>query len=284
MQGVQKFFPGGEASVQSIIAGNDMLCLPVDVEQTINKIKDAVNKKLLTWDDINYHCKKVLLAKYQYVGEKITAVSTDSLAADLNKGIPEMRRLVAENAITLLNKKDNSFFPLVKGDSGEIAFIGIGINTENDFAKRLKTDFNADIFLFNDKQKSETMYSLMTQLKKYNQVIIGLHNYNRKPENNFGLPAAAIDLVNQLQDKTNSITFIFGNPYAIKNFCNAPNLVTCYEDDAIVQNAAADFLQGKFPAKGKLPVTVCDKYKFGSGITTGFFLPQTKTDSAASIH
>ena len=35
MQGVQKFFPGGEASVQSIIAGNDMLCLPTDVEQTI---------------------------------------------------------------------------------------------------------------------------------------------------------------------------------------------------------------------------------------------------------
>ena len=37
MQGVQKFFPGGEASVQSIIAGNDMLCLPTDVESTIKK-------------------------------------------------------------------------------------------------------------------------------------------------------------------------------------------------------------------------------------------------------
>lgn len=284
MQGVQKFFPGGEASVQSIIAGNDMLCLPVDVEQTINKIKEAVIKKQLTWDEINYHCKKVLLSKYQYGGEKITAIKTDSIAADLNKGIPEMRKLVAENAITLLNKKDNSFFPLLKKDSGEIAFIGIGISVENDFAKRLKADFNADVFLFNEKQKSEVMYSLITQLKKYKQVIIGLHNYNRKPENNFGLPAAAIDLAKQLQDKTNSITFVFGNPYAIKNFCNATNLVACYEDDAIVQNAAADFLQGKFSAKGKLPVTVCDKYKFGSGITAGFFLPQTKTNSTASIH
>jgi len=33
-------------------------------------------------------------------------------------------------------------------------------------------------------------------------------------------------------------------------------------------------LEGKFLAKGKLPVTVCDQYKFGSGISTGFFLPQ----------
>ncbi len=284
MQGVQKFFPGGEASVQSIIAGNDMLCLPVDAEQTINKIKDAITKKQLTWDDINYHCKKVLLAKYQYGGEKITAVNPDSIAADLSKGIPEMKKLVAENAITLLNKKDNSFFPLLKADSGKTAFIGIGIGSENGFSKRLKADFNADIFYFDFKQSPSRIISLVSQLKNYKQVVIGIHNYNRKPDNNFGLSAAAIDLAKQLQEKTSSITFIFGNPYAIKNFCNASNLVACYEDDAIVQNAAADLLQGRFSAKGKLPVTVCDQYKFGSGITAGFFLPQTKTNSTALIH
>ena len=87
----------------------------------------------------------------------------------------------------------------------------------------------------------------------------------------------------QLQEQTNSATFVFGNPYSIKNFCNAPNLVACYEDDPIIQNAAADFLTGKFSAKGKLPVTVCEQYKFGSGIT-GFFLPQTNmTNSMLSI-
>ena len=47
MQGVQKFFPGGEASVQSIIAGNDMLCLPPDVEQTMKKIKQTNYMQLI---------------------------------------------------------------------------------------------------------------------------------------------------------------------------------------------------------------------------------------------
>ena len=46
------------------------------------------------------------------------------------------------------------------------------------------------------------------------------------------------------------------------------NLVACYEDDDIIQNTAADLLQGKIAAKGKLPVTVCDAYPFGSGILT----------------
>ena len=285
MQGVQKFFPGGEASVQSIIAGNDMLCLPVDVEQTIQKIKDAITNKQLSWDDINYHCRKVLLAKYQYGGEKIAAVNTENITTDMNKGIPEMKKLVAENAITLLNRKDSTSFPLMKAESEKIAFVGIGISSENDFTKRLKADYNADVFYFDYKQNSSRIASLVAQLKSYKKVIIGIHNYNRKPENNFGISAAAIDLAKQLQEQTNSYTFVFGNPYVIKNFCNASNLIACYEDDPIIQNTAADFLQGKFAAKGKLPVTVCEQYKFGSGITTGFFLPQTKmTNSILSIH
>ena len=63
MQGVKKFFPDGEASVQSLIAGNDMLCLPGDVPLAIEKIKEAINDKKLSWEDIEQHCKKVLHGK-----------------------------------------------------------------------------------------------------------------------------------------------------------------------------------------------------------------------------
>src|SRR5687768_17714133 len=47
MQGVKKFFPDGEASVQSLIAGNDMLCLPGDVPLAITKIKEAIQANKL---------------------------------------------------------------------------------------------------------------------------------------------------------------------------------------------------------------------------------------------
>jgi len=274
MQGVQKFFPGGEASVQSIIAGNDMLCLPPDVEQTIKKIKEAINKKQLSWDDINYHCKKVLLAKYQYGGEKIPAISLTNITEDLNKGVPEMKKLIAENALTVLQKKDDRFFPLTAPESNKIAYIAIGINEENLFAKKLKESYGADVYYFDYKQNNARIASLVAQLKEYNKVIIGIHNYSRKPENNFGISVPAVSLAKKLQEETNSATLVFGNPYAIKNFCGAGNLIACYEDDPIVQQAAANLLEGKFLAKGKLPVTVCDQYKFGSGISTGFFLPQ----------
>ena len=272
MKGVTKFFPGGEIAVQSVIAGNDMLCLPADIPGSITGIKEAIDKKQLTWDDIYVKCKKVLAAKYMYGLGNITPVNTNNLTKDLNSKVNHMKRLVAENAITLLNKEDDQFFPLKVTNQKnknvkDIAYVGIGLSTDNAFARRIKKDFNADVFHFNNKQDAGRILSTVSLIKsRYKSVVIGIHSYNRYPANNFGINKNAIDLARQLQQQTKSITFVFGNPYAIKNFCDTKNLIACYEDDSITQITAVDILQGKLTAKGQLPVTVCDNYKYGSGI------------------
>ncbi len=276
MQGVKKYFPDGEASVQSIIAGNDMLCLPGDVEQVIEKIKAAIDKKLISWDEIDEHCKKVLLAKYKYIGINSKPVVLANIASDLNNGIPAMKKVVAENAITVLNKTGNDFFPLIA--TSEIAYVGIGLDSSNAFARNMAETYKAAAFYFNYKTDTGRIADIIDSIRsKYKKVVIGIHAYSRTPFNNFGISAAATQLVQQLQQQTNSVSVVFGNPYAIKNFCNAANLVACYEDDTITQQAAFDLLQGKIAAKGTLPVTVCDAYKYGSGInTTASFMPEKK--------
>ena len=65
MKGVTKYFPDGDASVESLIAGNDMLCLPGDVAISMEKIFKAIKAKKLKWKDLNGRVKKVLTAKYQ---------------------------------------------------------------------------------------------------------------------------------------------------------------------------------------------------------------------------
>lgn len=273
MQGVKKFFPDGKASVESLIAGNDMLCLPGDVPIAIEKIKTAIRKKKLSSAEIAAHCKKVLLAKYQYGLANLKPINTDNLTADLNSKVNDMRKLVAENALTVLHKTDDTYFslsPEKNNKKGDVVFVGIGISRDNGFAKRLRTDYKADVFYFNNLTDASRILSAVYLIKKrYKRVIIGIHGYKRTPSNNFGISKYTIDLINQLQEETNCATFVFGNPYAIKNFCGAKNLVACYEDDDIIQNIAADLLQGKIAARGKLPVTICAAYPFGSGIITG---------------
>ena len=279
MQGVKKFYPDGEASVESIIACNDMLCLPGDVPMSIAKIKEAIKKKKLSWADIETHCRKVLAAKYQYGMANLQPVNLTNITADINSNVNAMKKVIAENALTLLNKTDDVFFPLKPNDAlTKIVYVSLGTSTDNEFSKKLRSEYKADVFYINYKHDAGRVLSLVELIKKrYKKVIIGVHNYARVPLNNFGISPSAVDLVTQLQNQTNAITFVFGNPYAIKNWCNAKNLVACYEDDTITQNTAFEFLQGKIQAKGKLPVTVCDKYKFGSGLVSSvFFYPLQK--------
>ena len=298
MQGVKKFFPNGEASVQSLIAGNDMLCLPADVPLAIAKIKEAIEAKQLSWTDIELHCKKVLEAKYNYGLSKMPFINTQNLTADLNAQVPAMRKLVAENAITLVAKKDNSFFPLAAWDNNKkenVAYVCVGTKAENELARRMKFDYNAEVFYADEEVKTASeMAVFVNKLKVFKKIVIGVHTSVRTPASNFGLTNESVSLVNELQEKTNSIILQFSNAYAARNWCNAKNLVVCYEDDDVVQAVALDLLQGKLPYKGVLPVTVCDGLQFGHSIALTAnkgFLPNqwgmdmsrmTKIDSIAN--
>jgi beta-N-acetylhexosaminidase len=264
MQGVKKFFPNGEAAVKSLIAGNDMLCLPEDVGVAITKIKLAIDSNQLSWADIELHCKKVLMAKYMYGLADWKPIDTNHISADLNKGIPEMTKLVAENAITLLKKTDDVFFPLTK-KKNEIAFVNIG-NKDTVFAAMMKEKYKAEIFNFSYTQKDSAVGPLLDSVKAYKYIVTAIGVYSRTPANNFGISKPTINLVQQLDQQTKSIVFAFGNPYAIRSFEAANNLYACYEDDSIVQSTAFDLLQGKINAKGKLSVTISDSLQFGTGI------------------
>lgn len=275
MQGVRKFFPDGEAAVQSIIAGNDMLCLPGDVPLAISKITQAIAAGSISWQDIEIHCKKVLMAKYEYGLGNYTPINVKNITADLNDGISAMRKKVAENAITLLKKSNDQFFPLSPFEfnkKGDVAFVALGINEHNALAKRMKEDYNADVFMTDSLIKSSADVTAFVKKIKaaYKNVVIGLHNMGRSSATNFGVTEQEIALLSQLQQQTNSIIFQFGNAYAAKNWCDALNLVVCYEDDAVVQAAAADMLQGKSNYKGVLPVTVCEGMEFGMGLAQSF--------------
>lgn len=268
MRGVTKFFPAGDASVESLIAGNDMLCLPGDVPGSIQKVKDAIKKKKLTWKDIDAHVKKVLRAKYDYGMANMQPINTTNITEDLNKGIPEMRRRVAEESITLLRNNDATIFPLMPRQAQNVAYIGMGLRNDNAFARRLRNDYGAHVYYFDyglSEQKAKAALELIKD--RYQVLVIGLHNYNRFPANNYGVSQAADTLVQMLQQQSRSITFAFGNPYLIANSCDSKVLVACYEDDAATQEVAADLIQGKISPKGKLSVTVCPELKYGTGIT-----------------
>ncbi|NOT51476.1 MAG: serine hydrolase [Chitinophagaceae bacterium] len=272
MQGVAKYFPGGTIAVEALIAGNDMLCLPASVPETIDAVKKAIEEKKLTWNDINEKVKKVLASKYSLGLNQQKVIDLNNLLDDLNVKTDAIRKEVAEKTITVLAKAsltasrtDYADIPLKKGQ--KIAYVGIGTSKLNDFGQRLKDDLNADVFFLSYKDGGDKAAEILKAVPKdgkYDAIIVGIHDFSNRPANNYGISATAIDLWKKL-NFIKTETFVFGNVLATKNFCEAWTLVDCYQDDDVFQQAAADLLQGKVKAVGTLPVGVC-KYETGDGI------------------
>ncbi len=273
MKGVSKYFPGGTIAVEALIAGNDMLCLPASVPESIEAIKKAIDDKKLSWGDINEKVKKVLLSKYNLGLNQTQFIDTKNLLEDINAKTDAICYEVAQHSITLLSearliasRNDYVQFPLT-GKEKKIAYIGIGTSALNNFGKRLHEDLDANTFLFSYKDGQDKANEILKEVQKdgkYDAIVIGIHNYSLKPADNFGLSPIAIKLYKDL-NFIKTITLTFGNVLATKNFCDAWNLVACYQDDAITQQAAADMIEGKIMPQGKLPVSVCN-FKFGAGI------------------
>lgn len=272
MKGVAKYFPQGTIAVEAILAGNDMLCLPASVKESIEVIKKAIADKKFTWDDIYAKTKKVLAAKYDLGLHEWKPIDTTNLLNDLNKNTDAICKEVAQKVITVLAKAsltasrdDYATLPLQKGK--KIAYVGIGTSSPNDFANRLKEDFNADLFFFSYKDSSDKKDAILKAVSKdgnYDDIIVGIHDFSNRPANNYGISNAAIDLWKSL-NFIKTTTVVFGNVLASKNFCDAWTLIACYQDDKITQQVAADFFQGKIGAVGTLPVRVC-QFKAGDGI------------------
>ena len=279
MKGISKFFPEGEASVRSLLAGNDLLCLPGDVPGSIDKILKTIKKRQLKWRDINGRVKKVLLAKYNLGLNQFTPIDTTNITNDINHQTLAINKLLSSNAITLLKHEGKRIYPIKKK---RIAYLAVGINKPNLIANKVKEEYNADVFTYDFKQDSIPNNIASTLLdNKYDVVIVGLHNYSRRPANNYGLSASAVNLINQVQQQMPTLTMVFGNPYAIKDIAaTATNLIAAYEDDAITQEAALEVLRGTLIPKGKLPVTVTEQLKFGTGTVGQIFYPLTTPEAA----
>jgi beta-N-acetylhexosaminidase len=99
MKGVAKYFPQGTISVEALIAGNDMLCLPASVPESIEAIKKAITEGKLSWEDINSKVKRVLASKYQLGLNKTQWIDTNNLVNDINTKTDAIRYETAQHGI-----------------------------------------------------------------------------------------------------------------------------------------------------------------------------------------
>ncbi|WP_405565589.1 glycoside hydrolase family 3 N-terminal domain-containing protein [Polaribacter sp. Asnod6-C07] len=265
MKGAANYATSAEIDLAAIQAGNDMLLIPQDVPATTRLIKQSILLKTLTEERLNFSVRKILKAKYWMGLHNYKPVVLENLNQDLNRVEDELlHRELVENSITLL-KDDKKNIPIANLDYQKIAYVKLGDGLGYHFLNTLKNYTKVDVIT------DSNLDGLLKKLKPYNQVIIGFHKSNDHPWKTYKFKQKELVWLQEIARQKNVILDVFTSPYSllqVKSFTNIESLIVSYQNSKLAQEISAQIVFGALKATGKLPVSIGNNFKVGSGINT----------------
>jgi len=273
MGGITTNYKGNEADVMALLAGNDMIMFPTDVNDVIEKLKLSIKEGKISESDIDDACYRVLLTKARLnLNKGVEPVSAENVYDDLNdvKARLLQQRLV-EKAITLV-KNDDSLIPIQNLDTVKIASVCFESASESSFQKRMLYYADVKNFVYSKDFKDLTKEQIKNKLSAYDIVIVSVHGKNRSAAKKFGISQTSIDAADALLASCNNVIFdVFSNPYSLayfKNIDKAKALIVSYNDWSLTNDLSAQLIFGGIPAQGVLPVSPTQNIKAGMGTKT----------------
>lgn len=265
MNGVKKFFPNGEADVQAIIAGHDLLEVSENSKRAIDLILKAIAEGRIAQTDIDARVKRVLAAKLWLGLDKYQVTSRQNLYADLHRtSAIQLIDELANAAVTALKSTEK-----IRSFNKDLptAIINVGISSNQEFQNELANALsNETQYFITDSMSKDDIKRIRKEIKKNKQYIIAVHDTRVRPRPTMSLNKEVQGLMKKFAKK--SILTCFTNAYALDGFeasKKAKTILLAYQNDAFMQKAAAKTILGQNVPKGKLPVTINKKFKNGQG-------------------
>jgi len=263
MKGVVDFNKNQSADVSALLAGNDVLLMPDDLDESTKSIKNAIKDGTITEKRLKYSVKKILMAKYKAGLHKNNKVDLKNIVEDMNSNIDKLLfEEITEKSITLI-KNDNDILPL-KDLSSKIAFLEMGDSNSDEFFKMLNHYTKVD------KVEYDSKAELLRTLKPYKTVIVGFHKSNKSPFDPYKFSKTEIETLELLSKNKNVILDVFAKAYALMDvdMTNVSSVLVSYQNNVTAQNKSAQIIFGALPALGRLPVSINKKYPLHTSIKT----------------
>ncbi len=236
----------GNPCVNAILAGNDILLMPDDVDASIEAVTQAIDQGIIKWSDIEKRCKKMLRYKYalEIIDSAKKPINIDNLASEINTQYAQdlNRRLIAEAVTVATNKND--LLPLVNRQNEvlPVLTLGLGSGPDNMFQRRCAN------YVPTHACNSALAMQALNNCKR---VIIAISDTS--------LVDDAIVVANKHK---NAVVAVLDDPVNMEKYAN---LITNHSVDAVVlaygksdewQDYAVQTIFGGNAARGVLPVTV----------------------------
>lgn len=244
----------GRVNVDALLAGNDILLFPSDLTKAIEAIKEAIKNNEISQEIINQRCKKILAAKYYCGLSKREKIDTLNLKKRLNSNLAiALNEDLISGSICLI-KNNNNILPLKNLDSLKIASLAFGSVKETVFQRSLSLYTKVEHY------NSSNLKNLMSNLDKYNLIIINIYDKDTKYK---------ADFIDSLATKKKIILNYPNTPYGLSNYSlnKLSAISVSFSKDSLYESFAAQAIFGGIYTSAKLPVSINKEFKYNTGIS-----------------
>jgi len=270
MKGVADLYPGGEIAARALMAGNDLLLFVEDVPFAISMIKQYITDSVITWAQIEHSCKKVLKAKYWAGLNHYKPIETFQLTEDLNCCEAQLmiKRIIREGIVVA--KNEDKIIPIQNPELYKVACVSVGAAYNTTFQEMCMNYTKADYFSIDKAEKKEYFDSLVSNLSNYNLILLSIQNTSRYATKKFGLTQPQTDFIKNILTLSGKkvVLVAHGNPYILRQFQEARNVIVGYEDQELYNQLTAQILFGAVKADATMPVSAGEAFPLSSGIET----------------
>ncbi len=262
MKGSADFASSEEINLQAILAGNDLLDVPLQVKESVALFQKALKSGKLTEKRLDESVRRILRTKYWAGLNHYEPIRTEDLLKDLNTVKDELlnRRLV-ENSVTLLRNKGD-LLPIKNLDQQRIAYVKLGDHDNESFLDRLRDYTRVDEIQIRD------VSDVAQKLKDYDPVIVGFHT-TLGAYANYKLDDKEIAILMEIAKRHRVVLDVFASPYSllkVDSFEDIEAVVVSYQNTPLAQDISAQMLFGALDVKGKLPVHIGKEFPMGYGL------------------
>jgi len=268
--------PGlAEVVKQAVVAGNDVLLMPLDVPTAIDAVVSGVAEGRFTQARVDSSVRRLLLLKHSVGLARARLVDVERVrnvvGASANLDVADR---VAARAVTLA-KDSLGVVPLpMAGTRPRVLSITVanradlGAGTTFDAELRATTTVQS---LWIDAADPAAALARATALADSSDyVVIGSYIAQGTRVSDANAPSPLVDLVRGVVTRQpRTVVIAFGNPYLYQQVAFVPAYMVAWGGFPPSQRAAARALVGTAPITGRLPISIPPALRLGGGEQRG---------------
>jgi CubicO group peptidase (beta-lactamase class C family) len=271
MGGVARHYALGEASVQAMLAGADLLLQAGAPDAALAALRDAAKSGRLPMERIDQSVARVLRAKARVGLHKNRLVDIEALPRMLARA--EFERAadeIASRGVTALRDVQR-ILPLDATRPLKLLLVSIAGDPDTYPGRALEAELRRHVDSLQS-LRFDTRFAPIgnfdvSSLRSYDAVILALFVRVADRKGSVALPEEQAAVVHRvLAAETPAIVASFGSPYVIKNFPEAKTWLGVFSSADVAQKAAARAIFGQTPIGGRIPVSVPGAVRIGEGI------------------